>query len=633
MAVLSCLRILLIWNWLVCVNGGEFVKPPSSTVYASAEENVVLPCKFLPSDSDVVIQVIWMHVKPDGTEEQIITAHHVDGQLESAAYAGRVRFEDNNPIINSALIILNTELSDEGRYTCTIATFPSGTVKTQVSLTVWTKPISTLDPIILVEGQSFRLAATCRAMAKPQPGLSWDTELPGQSQNRSLDNSVTSIQYSLHPLRSMNGRKLDCLVWHPSLNSPRRLTNHLVVHYPPDATILGYDENWYVGLEGAQLQCDAGGNPKPHNFTWTRKDGDLPDGVTVEKEILRFDRPLRLTDKGVYECVATNIVGSGKMDMGIEITEEPTNQTSFNSLLLIIIGGVSVVLVLILVIVVITINRHHKRKTRKLTRELDEKKEEISTLSRQASIRRVASNSIDTKYQLEENIPLRVEGTIRTSLSSLEHPCSRDSHSTLGGLDFMGRPVILNTSRRSRERMIDREKDGERVSSRLKMDPYAINSDASLVYSDSHFHPPLQPSTFPMEQTAEIIRSRNGSAILPADGRPQSGGGSIASSRASTRGTHSHLISTYPIPPDDEDVKPADEGSEVSRGQIEPDGMDNGGSETASSQISEAMSNHFEHTNGTLWPKSKPNNILLVPENIRLMSVHSNMIHNSSQIV
>lgn len=59
--------------------------------------------------------------------------------LESPAYAGRVRFEDNNPIINSALIILNTELSDEGRYTCMIATFPSGTVKTQVSLTVWSK--------------------------------------------------------------------------------------------------------------------------------------------------------------------------------------------------------------------------------------------------------------------------------------------------------------------------------------------------------------------------------------------------------------------------------------------------------------------------------------------------------------
>lgn len=51
-----------------------------------------------------------------------------------------------------------------------------------------------------------------------------------------------------------------------------------------------------------------------------RKDGGLPDGVTVEKEILRFDRPLRLTDKGVYECVATNVVGSGKVDIAIEVT-------------------------------------------------------------------------------------------------------------------------------------------------------------------------------------------------------------------------------------------------------------------------------------------------------------------------
>lgn len=136
-----------------------------------------------------------------------------------------------------------------------------------------------------------------------------------------------------------------------------------------------------------------------------------------------------------------------------------------------------------------------------------------------------------------------------------------------------------------------------------------------------------------MEQTAEIIRSRNGSAILPADGRPQSGGGSITGSRAGSRGHHSPLNSIYPTHLDNEDMRPVDEGSEVSRGQIEPDGMDNGGSETASSQISEAMSNHFEHTNGTLWPKQKPNNILLAPEISRFPLAHTNMIHHSPQIV
>ncbi|KAF5907115.1 nectin-4-like isoform X2, partial [Clarias magur] len=466
---------------MVCANGGTFVIPPSSTVYTSAEENVLLPCKFLPADGEVVIQVIWNHVKTDGTEVQIITAHRQEGQQESPAYAGRVRFEDSNPMINSALIMLNAVLSDEGSYTCTIATFPSGTLKSQMSLTVWTKPISTLDPVVLVEGQEFRLAATCRAMAKPQPGLSWETDLPGQSQNRSLDNGVASIQYSLHPLRRMNGRKLDCLVWHPSLKSPRRLTNQLIVHYPPDAIISGYNENWYLGMEGARLQCDGDGNPKPHNFTWTRKNYSLPDGVTVEKETLKFNRPLRLTDKGVYECVTTNTVGSGKADLLVEVTEEQIKKTSFDIVLMIIIGGVAGMLVLILVIVVITVNRHHKQKNRQLAMELNEKKEEISTLSRQASIRRVASTSIE-KYQMEENIPLRVEGTIRTSLSSLERPRSRDSHSTLGGLDSLGRPAIYNTSRRGRERPMDREKDGERGPSRPKIDPYSRSSDMSLVH-------------------------------------------------------------------------------------------------------------------------------------------------------
>lgn len=50
---------------------------------------------------------------------------------------------------------------------------------------------------------------------------------------------------------------------------------------PPDATISGYDENWYMGLEGAQLQCDGGGNPKPQNFTWTRYITTLPASICI----------------------------------------------------------------------------------------------------------------------------------------------------------------------------------------------------------------------------------------------------------------------------------------------------------------------------------------------------------------
>lgn len=90
-------------------------------------------------------------------------------------------------------------------------------------------PISSLEPEILVEGQSYRMVAACRAVGRPLPRLSWDTDLPGQSQNRTNEGGSVSSYYFLHPLRSMNGKKLDCLVWHPGLEGPRRISNRLVV--------------------------------------------------------------------------------------------------------------------------------------------------------------------------------------------------------------------------------------------------------------------------------------------------------------------------------------------------------------------------------------------------------------------
>ncbi|KAI4879721.1 hypothetical protein NFI96_013875 [Prochilodus magdalenae] len=637
----ASIRILVICHLVVCVSGGMFVEPLSTTVFSVAEQETRLPCQFKPSEESVV-QLMWTIEKADGTKEQIIAAHSEDGQLEFNDYKGRVRFESSNPMENCSLIIMNTMQADEGTYTCTITTFPSGKFEAHLSLTVWTIPISTLEPIVLVEGETFRPAATCRSVAKPSPGLSWDTDLPGQSQNRSLENGISYIQFSLHPLRSMNGRKLDCLVWHPTLKSPRRHQNKLVVHYPPVATITGYDENWYVGLEGVTLHCDGEGNPKPDNFTWTREDGGLPEGVTMEKGLLKFNRPLTLTDAGDYECVATNVVGSVRSPLKITVAEVQTQPTSFDSLLLIIIGGVAAMLVLILVTVVVVVNRHYKRKNKELTIELNEKREEICTLSRQASFRRVSSISPDHKYQMDEIMPLRSEGTLRTSISSLDRPRSRDSRSTLGGaVDSLGRPVIYNTSRRGRERTMERDREGDREVARLKVESFVKNSNMSLVHPESHFLPPLQPSPYLQHQTSEVIRARNGSAILPAEGRPQSGGGSRTGSRtgsmAGSRGHHSPPISSsnYPMLTDEEegDLGPIDEDSGILRVQTEVDRLENGGSETTSSQISEAMSSHFEHSNGTLWPKSKPNNILLAPDTTRLLPAHNGIIHHQPQIV
>ncbi|XP_051571945.1 nectin-4-like isoform X2 [Myxocyprinus asiaticus] len=621
------IAVLIIWN-SACVSGYQFLDPPHTPwpLYSVAEEGTRLPCRFNVSDNEVqVVQVMWIRENSNGDEEQIITAHFSDGQTENSAYAGRVRFETSDPIADSALIIMGTSSSDEGKYICKVATFPTGNFETEVSLTIWTKPITSLEPVILVEGQSFRVAATCRSVAKPMAGLSWDTDLPGQSQNRSFDGGVASIQFSLHPLRSMNGQKLDCLVWHPSQNGPRRISNNLVVHYPPNVLISGYDDNWHAEMQDATLQCTGQGNPKPHQFNWTRKGEGLPEGVTVDGGILRFSRPLLLTDQGDYICITTNQVGSGKVEIAINISESSKQQTSVNHMLMIIIGGVASVVVLTLVIVIISVNRHYKRKNQQLAIELDAKKEEISTLSRQASIRRVNTGSADNRYS--DDHPLRVEGTLRTSLSSLDRPHSRDSRSSLGGVDSLGRPALHNSSRRGRDKVMERDRD-DREATRL-MESFEWGSNMS---QETQLHPPLHPYPYTMEPTAEIVRSRNGCAIFLADGRPQSGG----SSRGGSRGHHSPLVSTYPTLTDEEEedsASPTDEDLAIHRGIMDPDGFENGGSETASSQISEVLSSHFEQSNGMLWPKSKPNNILLPANSTTLLlPPYSPTIHKA-QIV
>ncbi|XP_056115244.1 nectin-4 isoform X1 [Rhinichthys klamathensis goyatoka] len=620
------LAAMIFWNSAACVSGEQepFLEPSKSPwdLQSLGEEETRLPCRFNVSDSETqVVQVTWIRQNSNGAEEQIITVHFSEGQTENPAYSGRVRFETNNPIADSALIIMRTSSADEGKYTCKVATFPSGNFETVISLTVWTKPITSLEEYVMVEGQSFRPAATCRSMAKPMAGLSWDTDLSGQSQNLSLDGMVASIQFSLHPLRSMNGRKLDCLVWHPSQNTPQRISSKLTVHYPPNALISGYEDSWHAEMQGATLQCNGEGNPKPHRFNWTRKGEALPEGVTVDGGTLSFSRPLLQTDQGDYICTTTNLVGSGKAEISITILELPLKETSVNYMMMIIIAGVAAAVVLTLIVIIISVNRHYKRKNKQLAIELNEKKEEISTLSRQASFRRVNSSSTDNRYS-EENHPLRVEGTIRTSLSSLDRPRSRDSRSTLerSTVDSLGRPAIFNSSRRGQNKLIERS---DRESTRMMMmESYDEDSNMS---QETQLLPPLHPSSYSMDQAVEMVRSRNGSAILPAEGRPQSGG--------SSRGHHSPMVSTYPTLTDEEEedsVSPADSG--VHRGLMEHDAFENGSSETASSQISEALSNHFERTNGTLRPKSKPNNILLPAKTTLFLSPHSPTMHKA-QIV
>ncbi|KAL7387723.1 hypothetical protein ABVT39_028044 [Epinephelus coioides] len=566
----KCVALLLLAA--VCVQG-DFVEPPQphTSLRSFAESQTRLPCHYQVGEGQKVVQVTWHKELPDGSKDQIITAHFMDGHTEFGRYSGRVRFESGSPTVNSALLIPSTEESDEGSYTCHISTFPNGNFERRITLTVWILPISSLEPVILVEGQSFGVAASCRAVGRPPPRLSWDTDLPGLSQNRTNEGGSVSSYYSLHPLRSMNGKKLDCLVWHPGLQQPRRLSNPLVVQYPPDATISAGTGDWFVGLEKAELVCNSGGHPKPRNVTWTRKGGALPDGTSVVGGKLIFGRALRLNDSGVYECVVKNNVGVGKTDYMLTVTEtsQRKGESNMDNLMLIIIGAAAGTLVLILIMVVLLVNRHHRRKNKKLEMELSEKTEEIQSFSRQASFRRLNSVSTDPRVQPDDYALLRVDSRMKNSEISLERPSYKGSQSTLGGkwgppggveVDELGRPVVWHDSRESRR---GAEMDGEKEERRRRVESYLKSSNMSL---DSGLPSSLVP-----------LKAQQDEGVGPRD--PELG----------------HLR---------EGDSPR--GESVAEGHEDDE-------DSSSYQISEALTNHFYYSNGILRPRPHSNAILLQP--------------------
>lgn len=61
---------------------GAFVEPPQPVTYqrSMAESETRLPCRYHMQEGEKVVQVTWFKELPNGTKDQIITAHFTDGQ-------------------------------------------------------------------------------------------------------------------------------------------------------------------------------------------------------------------------------------------------------------------------------------------------------------------------------------------------------------------------------------------------------------------------------------------------------------------------------------------------------------------------------------------------------------------------
>lgn len=396
--------LLLLLSCTGCLTG---IVRTENSVTAVLGLDVSLTCHYEAQEQEKVTQVIWSKKVVNGQNMQIAILNTEFGAHVTRDYEGRVKEKSPLKPEDGTIILKNVVQADEGIYQCRVYTFPAGTFEADVALKVLVPPLPTLNlGPSLVEGVGLTLAASCTAEGNPAPSLTWETEVPGtntsQTYSHARSASVTSEFYVV-PTRSMHQKLLTCVVSHPVFQQEKRITHALEVTYLADVTIQGH-EHWFVGKNDATLKCSCDGHPDPR-YTWFRVNGSLPKDVKIEGNQLRFTGPLHADDAGGYICEATNGVTSRQASVIVTITVSEPRNVDLVSVSLVSVAVVTVLLVLILVIIVILVNRHHKRKTKKLS----EKIEELSTLSRQTSRRRLNSNtaSTDTRMQLEESMNLR----------------------------------------------------------------------------------------------------------------------------------------------------------------------------------------------------------------------------------
>lgn len=426
------LRSLLLLSLCFTESSAGIVRTEKS-VTAVLGLDVTLTCYYEAQDEEKVSQVVWSKKSSGGQSVQIATLNAEYGAYVYKEFEGRIKEKSPLQPEDGTIILKNPVQPDEGTYQCRVITFPAGNFEAEVKLTVLVPPLPTLNPgPPLVEGEGQTIVASCTAEGNPAPRLTWQTEVIGTNSSRTYDHSrstsVTSEFYVV-PVRSMNGKVLSCVISHPGFQEEKRITHVLSVKYLAEASIQGH-EGWFVGKDGAVLQCLCDGNP-PAVYQWSRENGSLPKEVTIDGDRLIFPGPLSATDAGLYKCQASNDVGSRQASVNISIAESEPRKVDLMSVSLVSVAVVTAILLMILVITVVMVNRHHKRKTKRLS----DKIEELSTLSRQASRRRLSiSTSTDTRMQLEESHYMRnhPDSLRDPSISSIMgEEMDRRSYSTL----------------------------------------------------------------------------------------------------------------------------------------------------------------------------------------------------------
>ncbi|CAN9513761.1 unnamed protein product [Ophioblennius macclurei] len=330
-------------------------------------QTVNLRCAFTDPTGIQLTMVTWIYEPKDGERMNIAVFHpNYDPNYPDSPVKGRVNFIANPPNLHSPSIqITDVRMNDEGKYICEYATYPRGNEQGITFLVMLAKPQNSASTVSVVAGTKQVVVARCEsAQGRPPAKINWVTTGNGNAtfvEKPGEDNTVTvSSEYRMVPTAADNGKDISCVVNHRTQVKDESFLMKLAIQYPPQVSIMGYDNNWYIGRTNAMLTCQATANPAPYIVTWKTMTGtELPETVQVKDnvlKVLKVDESVNTT----FVCEVANRIGTIKDQVTVIVrgTRLPEKGATTGAIIGAIIG-----VILLLAIIGTAIAMYRKYKT------------------------------------------------------------------------------------------------------------------------------------------------------------------------------------------------------------------------------------------------------------------------------
>uniref|UniRef100_A0A8C7APR2 Nectin cell adhesion molecule 2 n=1 Tax=Neovison vison TaxID=452646 RepID=A0A8C7APR2_NEOVI len=293
---------------------------------------VELSCKLPPLEHEVhVTQVTWTRQDAAGNELNVAVFHPIQGA--SFPEPGRLEFVAARPgleLRDGSLALRGLRAQDEANYTCRFATFPEGSRSARTWLHVLAQPENKAEaeevPLSPLGPEPVPVARCVSSEGRPPAQVSWshldgktnESLVPGQQPGTY---TVTSFLIAI-PSSQTDGKPVTCRVEHESFKEPVLLSVTLNVPYPPEVSISGFDDNWYLGRREVALSCDVRSKPEPTGYDWSTTAGVFPASAVAQGPQLIIHSVDRLVNT-TFICTVTNAVGTGRAEQVVLVRETP----------------------------------------------------------------------------------------------------------------------------------------------------------------------------------------------------------------------------------------------------------------------------------------------------------------------